>query len=39
VRDRKAALEALIDTDCFDRALSLSLDRVLVALASREARA
>jgi hypothetical protein len=35
LRERKAALEALIDHAHFDSALSRSLDRVLVALESR----
>jgi hypothetical protein len=36
LRARKAALESLIDADCFDAKLSASLDRVLVALESRK---
>jgi hypothetical protein len=35
LRARKAALEALIDTACFDPALSASLDRVIAALEAR----
>jgi hypothetical protein len=35
LRERKMALEALIDKDHFDPALSASLDRVLVALERR----
>jgi hypothetical protein len=35
LRARKAALEALIDTACFDPALSARLDRVIAALEAR----